>query len=114
MYLHQLFVIPLHSSLLHVQVNPSQVLRKKSIPHQEHHQKTNRDSIMHHHNKKHKPSINNVPPNINNQKPKAFKNGNDTSRAPICNGMTAFIKPNNIGIAAKKIIVVPCIVIISL
>ena len=55
-----------------------------------------------------------IPPNKNNQNPNEFKNGNATSRAPICNGMTAFINANNNGIAAKKIIVVPCIVIISL
>src|SRR5699024_11220533 len=55
-----------------------------------------------------------IPPNINNQKPNEFKNGNATSRAPICNGNTAFIIPNIIGIAARNIMVVPCIVIISL
>src|SRR5699024_2037706 len=58
--------------------------------------------------------FNNVPPNINNQKPSEFKNGKATSLAPICNGIAKFIKPINNGIPAKNIMVVPCIVIISL
>ena len=55
-----------------------------------------------------------IPPKKNSQNPNAFMNGKATSRAPICKGITAFIKAKTSGIAAKKIIVVPCIVIISL
>src|SRR5699024_11312902 len=40
----------------------------------------------------------------------AFKYGKAKSLAPICNGTATFIKPRSIGVAAKKIIIVPCVV----
>src|SRR5699024_8784853 len=55
-----------------------------------------------------------IAPDKNNQKPTAFKYGNAKSRAPICRGMAIFMSPNSIGIAAKKIIMVPCVVKTSL
>ncbi|MNN44098.1 hypothetical protein D3C81_1583760 [compost metagenome] len=54
------------------------------------------------------------PPNRNVQNPRAFRKGNATSRAPICSGITAFIRAKMTGITPRKIIVVPCIVINSL
>src|SRR5690625_3783157 len=53
-------------------------------------------------------------PAKNNQNPTALRKGNAKSRAPICNGTATFIKPSNNGIAAKKIIIVPCVVKTSL
>ncbi len=44
------------------------------------------------------------------QKLKLLRNGNATSRAPICNGMTKFIMPVTIGMATKKIMITPCAV----
>ncbi|MGY4282764.1 hypothetical protein ACVWXO_001984 [Bradyrhizobium sp. LM2.7] len=41
------------------------------------------------------------------QKLKLFRNGNDTSRAPICRGTTKFIRPVTSGIATKKIMITP-------
>ena len=37
----------------------------------------------------------------------AFKNGKATSRAPICWGMTMFIRPERNGMAIKRIMMVP-------
>ncbi|MNN02334.1 hypothetical protein D3C81_1149910 [compost metagenome] len=41
------------------------------------------------------------------QKLKLFRNGNATSRAPICSGTTKFISPVTSGIATKKIMITP-------
>ena len=41
------------------------------------------------------------------QKLKLLRNGNDTSRAPICSGTTKFISPVTRGIATKKIMITP-------
>ena len=41
------------------------------------------------------------------QKLKLLRNGNATSRAPICSGMTRFIMPVMKGIATKKIMMTP-------
>ncbi len=41
------------------------------------------------------------------QKLKLLRNGNDTSRAPICSGTTILISPTIIGIATKKIMITP-------
>ncbi len=42
------------------------------------------------------------------QKESEFRNGNATSRAPICNGTTRFIRPTMKVIAMKKIMMTPC------
>ena len=44
------------------------------------------------------------------QKLKLLRNGKATSRAPICSGITKFIRPVTIGIATKKIMITPCAV----
>ncbi len=44
------------------------------------------------------------------QKLSELMNGNATSRAPICNGTTMFIKPIMKAIAMKKIMMTPCAV----
>ncbi len=44
------------------------------------------------------------------QKLKLLRNGNDTSRAPICSGTTKFISPVTSGMATKKIMIMPCAV----
>ena len=44
------------------------------------------------------------------QKLKLFRNGNATSRAPICSGTTKFIRPVISGMATKKIMITPCAV----
>ena len=44
------------------------------------------------------------------QKLKLFRNGNATSRAPICSGTTKFINPVTNGMAMKKIMMTPCAV----
>ena len=44
------------------------------------------------------------------QKLKLLRNGNATSRAPICSGMTKFIRPVTSGMATKKIMITPCAV----
>src|SRR5699024_11762975 len=59
---------------------------------------------------KKKAKLNIIPPVKNNQNPTAFKYGKAKSLAPICNGTATFIKPRSIGVAAKKIIIVPCVV----
>ena len=41
------------------------------------------------------------------QKLKLLRNGNATSRAPICNGTTKFMSPVTSGIATKKIMMTP-------
>ena len=41
------------------------------------------------------------------QKLKLLRNGKATSRAPICSGMTKFIRPVTSGIATKKIMITP-------
>ncbi|MNH34981.1 hypothetical protein D3C79_956250 [compost metagenome] len=53
-------------------------------------------------------------PAANNQKLTAFRRGKATSRAPICSGITIFIKPITNGMAINKIINKPCVVNISL
>ena len=42
------------------------------------------------------------------QKLSELRNGNATSRAPICRGTTMFIIPITNGIAMKKIMIAPC------
>ena len=42
------------------------------------------------------------------QKLVAFKVGNATSRTPSCNGTAKFMSPIINGMAAKKIMIVPC------
>jgi hypothetical protein len=44
------------------------------------------------------------------QNAKAFRRGNATSGAPICNGMMTFAKPANSGVANISSIRVPCMV----
>ncbi|MNP85701.1 hypothetical protein D3C76_1855560 [compost metagenome] len=46
-------------------------------------------------------------PTTKNQKLREFRNGKATSRAPICNGTTTFIRPTTKGIAMKKIMMTP-------
>lgn len=41
------------------------------------------------------------------QKEKLLRNGNETSRAPICSGTTKFMRPVIIGMAMKKIMMTP-------
>jgi hypothetical protein len=41
------------------------------------------------------------------QNEKLLRNGNETSRAPICSGTTKLIRPVTSGIATKKIMITP-------
>ena len=49
-------------------------------------------------------------PATNSQKLSEFRNGNATSRAPICSGTIRFNRPVMNGMAMKKIMITPCAV----
>ena len=50
------------------------------------------------------------PPNRYSQYDNMFSRGNATSGEPICNGMIAFAKPANNGVANNNSMIVPCMV----
>ncbi|MNW70679.1 hypothetical protein D3C74_500920 [compost metagenome] len=57
-----------------------------------------------------KDRLKSIAPRKNNQKVSAFRNGNATSLAPICNGTITLNNPNMNGIAMNRIMIVPCVV----